>query len=74
MSWSTALIIYVVVFAAIVLAAKISLRTEPTAHGKAIGTGCAVAIGAVWPVALPYFVVVGILFGLRKLFGQGDGA
>jgi hypothetical protein len=60
MTWWTLALIYLGVFLAIQLLVALLLRREPTAHGRIVGTQAGCCVGAIWPIALVYFVIVGI--------------
>ena len=73
MTW---LAIYAAGFVAINVLAWLSLRSEPTDHGRIVGRqiGCAAAV--LWPIFVPYIVIVGggylAVLGWRKLTGKGE--
>jgi len=51
------LAIYAAVAIAIFVAFKLSLRSEPTAHGQIVGAQIGFWLAVLWPLALAYFVV-----------------
>lgn len=59
--------IYVGVFLLIQVATSVLLRSEPTAHGQIMGRQVGCGLGLVWPIALPYLLVVGLIVGVSKL-------
>lgn len=67
------LLLYGIGFALIVGAVHWSLRKEPTAHGQIVGRqmGCLVAL--LWPIALPWFALVGIAVLVSKAWARLHG-
>lgn len=66
MSWSDVLIIYVIGFALVQLLTWLGLRSEPTAHGKIVGSQMGCIVGLSWPFVLPYFALFGLGYALWK--------
>lgn len=71
MTVNLALLIYAVVFILLQFGMHIVLRNEATAHGQAVGRQMGCIIGLLWPIALLYFMVVGIVLGARWLWLKG---
>lgn len=59
------IITYFVGIALILVFAWFALANEPTAHGQIIGCQFAMAIAVLWPLALPYFLLVTLFVTIR---------
>lgn len=55
-------------FVIIQIAVRLMLKSEPTAHGQIVGRQFGCIIGLVWPIALPWFLLVGLFVGAGRLF------
>ncbi len=62
------IILYLAGFAAIMVLTRLSLRSEPTAHGQIVGRQMGFIVGLFWPIAIPWIIVSLAVFGVRDLW------
>lgn len=83
MSWlvetaGAAVLIWLIGFIVITVLVQFGLRSEPTAHGQSVGTqiGCIAAL--LWPIVLPWILIVlvwqGIAFAFRWVRAKANGS
>lgn len=53
-------------FVLVMVLVAIALKTEPTAHGQIAGRQIGCVIAVVWPIAVPFLVIVALHHFVRK--------
>ncbi len=66
--------VYLPVAAVILLLVRLSLRSEPTAHGQIVGRQLGLILAIFWPLVLIWIAIVGVRFGLSAALRLIRGA